>query len=149
MNTFLFGDEARPAIVPRSRTILIGRILLGTIFLLSGIEKLMNWSGTAAFMESEGLPAVPLLLALAMAAEIIGSLSILTGTFARAGAVVLLAFLIPTTLIMHDFWAFEGAERQMQMVNFLKNLSIMGGLLLVIGAGAGRVSVDDKIEKQI
>lgn len=149
--TFLYGgrrEAAQTRALPRSRTLLAGRFLLAAIFLMSGLGKLMDWSGTAAYMQGAGIPgsAVPVLLALAIAIEILGGLSIITGTFARAGALVLIVFLIPTTLIFHNFWALEGAERAAQMANFMKNLSIMGGLLLIIGAGAGRLSIDDRIE---
>lgn len=147
--TFLYGSEARPLTLPRSWTVLVGRVFLGTIFLLSGINKLMQWEATQSQMEAEGLFAVPALLAIAAAVEILASLSVLTGTFARLGALALFVFLIPVTLVFHDFWTYEGSAREMQMINFLKNLSIMGGLLLLIGAGAGRVSVDDKIKRQI
>lgn len=108
--------------------------------------KLADWSGTSAYMASKGLPAIPLLLAIAAAVEVLGGLSVITGTFARAGALALVVYLIPTTLVFHDFWTLEGAARQAQMVHLLKNLSIIGGLLFLIGVGAGRVSVDDKIK---
>jgi putative oxidoreductase len=107
-----------------------GRVLLSLIFILSGVSKIMEWSGTSEFMASEGLPLVPLLLGAATAIEIAGGLSVLLGWKARWGAWLLFLYLIPTTLIFHDFWAFTGAEQQMQLINFLKNLSIMGGLLL-------------------
>jgi putative oxidoreductase len=148
--TFLYGKETTvPTAARRSGTLLVGRVLLGAIFLMAGVAKLMDWAGTAAYMESQGLPMVDVLLPIAAAVEIVGALSILTGTFARAGALALFAFLIPTTLVFHDFWTLEGAERQAQMIDFLKNLSIMGGLLLLIGAGAGKVSVDNRIKRSI
>lgn len=132
--------------LPFARTVLAGRILLALLFVLSGIQKFAAWSQTAAFMEAQGVPAAPLFLALAALIEIGGALAIMTGTFTRPAALLLFLYLIPVTLVFHNFWALEGAERQVQLVNFLKNLSIMGGLLLVVGYGAGRVSVDDKIK---
>lgn len=152
LTTFLFDRERRTAAsqdLARSKTVLVGRILLGTIFVMAGVQKLMDWSATAAYMESQGLPAITVLLGLAAATEILGGLSIITGTFARAGALALFLFLIPTTVVFHDFWSLEGQAQQTQMTNFLKNLSIMGGLLLMIGVGAGRVSVDRKIRRQL
>ena len=111
--------------------IAVGRVLLSLVFILSGISKIIDWPGTAAYMAAQGLPLVPLLLGLAAAIEILGGISLLLGWNARWGAWLLFLYLIPVTLVFHNFWALAGAEQQTQLVNFLKNLSIMGGLLLV------------------
>ncbi|HEY2922284.1 MAG TPA: DoxX family protein [Candidatus Binatia bacterium] len=108
-----------------------GRVLLSVIFLLSGLGKIIDWDGNAQAMASQGMPLIPLLLIGAIITELAGGLSVLLGWKARWGALLLFLYLIPTTLIFHNFWAFTGAEMQTQLVNFLKNLSIMGGLLLV------------------
>ena len=110
---------------------LAGRVLISIIFLLSGLGKIMDWNGTAQLMVSQGLPVIPLLLAGPVITELAGGLSVLLGWKARWGALLLFIYLIPTTLIFHNFWMFSGAEMQTQLVNFLKNISIMGGLLLV------------------
>jgi putative oxidoreductase len=138
-------DEA----TSRATTALIGRALLATIFILSGVRKLTDWSTFVGILEGQDLPMAPVLLGIAAALEILGGISLFTGTFTRLGALALMAFIIPTTLIMHDFWALEGAARQQQMAHFLKNLSIFGGLLLVLDHGAGRMSVDDKIARRL
>jgi putative oxidoreductase len=110
----------------------MGRILLSVIFLLSGVSKLMDWNGTAAYMQAKAMPAVGFFLAAAIAVEILGGLSLLLGMKARLGATLLFLYLIPTTLIFHNFWGVEsGPERMNQMLHFLKNLTIMGGLLVV------------------
>jgi len=121
---------------------LAGRILIAVIFLLSGFGKLGNWSGTEAMMASKGLPFVSLLLPLAVLFELGGGLSVLLGFKARHGAIALILFLIPVTLVFHDFWAVQGPQRQMQMINFLKNVAIMGGLAYVVAFGAGSLSID-------
>ncbi len=108
-----------------------GRVLLGLIFVVSGLGKVTNWSHSAAYMASKGFPWVPLFLACATAIEIICGLSLLLGYRFRQGAMILFFFLIPTTLIFHNFWGHAGHDHQMQMIQFLKNLSIMGGLLIV------------------
>jgi len=72
--------------------------------------------------------------------------ALLTGFQARWGALALAAFLIPITLIFHNFWAFQGQEQQMQMVHFLKNLAIMGGLFQVAGASPAPVRVAARAE---
>ena len=121
-----------------------GRVLLSMIFLMSGVMKVLDWSGTAEKMASEGMALVPLFLAGAIAFELVGGLSVLLGCYARLGALALVVFLIPTTLIFHDFWAYQGMEQQNQMQHFMKNLTIMGGLLVVTGLGPGRFSIDSR-----
>lgn len=111
----------------------LGRLLLSAIFVMSGIHKMMNWQGTAEHMTSEGMQWVPLFLAGAIVCELGGGISLLTGLGARWGALVLFVFLIPVTAIFHDFWTYEGAVRQTEMINFMKNLAILGGLLVVVG----------------
>lgn len=123
---------------------LIGRILLSTIFIMSGFHKIFSWEQTSEQMSNEGMVLVPLFLVGAILCEIGGGLSVLLGCWARVGAMVLIAFLIPTTLIFHDFWTYQGEEQQSQMINFMKNLAIMGGLMLVVGFGAGPISVTDR-----
>jgi|RhiMetdeSRZDD1v2_1073273.scaffolds.fasta_scaffold29847_3 putative oxidoreductase len=122
--------------------VMFGRVLLSLIFLLSGLGKIIDWDGNAQVMASQGLPLIPLLLVGAIVTELAGGLSVLLGWRARWGALLLFLYLIPTTLIFHDFWTFTGPEMQTQLVNFLKNLSIMGGLLLV-AAYDGKVLVAD------
>jgi len=131
------------AVTPAFRFVpLAGRVLLSLIFLAAGAGKLMDWTGTQAYMESHGMPLVPVLLVMAVLVEIGGGLAVLLGYQARWGALALLLFLIPATLIFHNFWAYDGMARQAQMQNFLKNLAIMGGLLLVVGFGPGPLSLD-------
>lgn len=123
---------------------LLGRILLSAIFVMSGVHKLTAWSETVQQMENEGMPFVPVLLVGAIVFELGGGLLVLFGGWTRLGAAMLIIFLIPTTLIFHDSWTYEGQEQQMQMINFMKNLAIMGGLLVVLAFGAGPVSVDHR-----
>ena len=118
-----------------------GRVLMSFIFLESGYGKITGFAGTSAFMEAKGMPLVPLLLTGAIVTEIIGGLSLLLGVKARWGALLLFLFLIPTTLIFHNFWAVPDGERAMQQIQFMKNLTIMGGLLVVVSAGAGQAGI--------
>ena len=120
-----------------------GRVLLSFIFVLSGLDKIANWSGTAQYLASRGMVAVPFFLVMAILFELAGGLSVLTGFKARWGALALAMFLIPVTAIFHNFWAFEGMERQMQLIHFMKNLAIMGGLLSIVARGPGLGSVDE------
>ena len=120
----------------------LGRGLLALIFVASGLGKIASWDQTAAYMAAKNMPLVPLFLFGAIALEVLGGLSVLLGYKARLGATALLVFMIPATLIFHAFWGVEGMQRQMEMINFMKNLSIMGGLLMVVGLGAGAYSLD-------
>ncbi len=120
---------------------LIGRILLSCIFLVSAYAKLVEWSGSVQMLQVQGLPAAPILLALAVAIEGFGGLAVLTGYFARTGAWALFSYLIPVTFIFHSFWDVGPAQQNMQLVSFLKNLSIMGGLALLAAYGPGRFSL--------
>lgn len=112
------------------------------MFFVSGAAKLTDTAGTAAHMTAAGIPEAHTLALIAGIAEIAGALSIATGFLARIGSVGLILFLIPTTLIFHPFWNFEGQQQVMQMSNFLKNCAVAGGLALLVANGAGRYSVD-------
>ena len=119
-----------------------GRLLLSLIFIASAAGKLNEWEGTAKMMADKGLPAVDALLSVVIVLELVGGLLVLLGFYTRWGVVALLVFLVPASVVMHNFWAYEGAERMQQMINFMKNISIMGGLLMVFALGPGPVSFD-------
>ena len=121
----------------------IGRVALGTIFVVSGLGKLAAWSGTVAYAGSKGVGVV--LLVIATALELLGGLSVVLGFKARWGALALLIFLVPVTLVFHNFWAVPAQQQQLELVNFLKNLGIGGGLLIVLGTGAGPFSIDNRV----
>ncbi len=120
----------------------LGRLLLTTIFLASAAATISDWEGPAQMMRDKGLPAADALLAIAVVLEIVGGLMVLVGLHARWGGVLLLLFLVPVSVIMHDFWAAPADQKQIEMVNFMKNVSIMGGILMVVALGAGPVSID-------
>jgi putative oxidoreductase len=128
--------------VPRPTTALIGRILIAAIFISSGIAKMTDPAGTIGYMKSAGIPSADVLVWVAAAAELLGGLAILFGFLTRVAAIGLLVFLAIATVTMHAFWNFTGAEHQMQLVNFMKNLAIGGGLVMLIANGAGRYSAD-------
>ena len=117
----------------------LGRLLLSILFILAGLGKIWDPKGTLEYMSSKKMPAVPVLFVGAIIVEIAGGVSLLTGFYVRWGALMLIAFLIPTTLIFHNFWAVQGQERQTQMTNFLKNLAIIGGLIFVYVFGPYKI----------
>ena len=128
-------------------TPLLGRFLISSIFIMSGFSKIGGWEQTAGYMASKGMPAVALFLAGAIIFEVLGGLSVLLGFKARLGAIALIIFTIPAALIFHNFWAFEGMEQQTQMIMFMKNLAIIGGLLLITSFGSGPLSIDNMKNK--
>jgi len=121
---------------------LLGRVALGLIFVISGAGKFAAWHGTVAYAASKGIPEI--LLAIAVALEFLGGICLVVGFKARWAAIALLVFLTPVTIVFHNFWAAPASEQQGQMVNFLKNLSIAGGLLIVFARGAGAFSIDSR-----
>ena len=127
-----------------SLAMFVGRIFLGLIFVVSGIGKITGYAGTASYMASKGLPLVDILLPLTILVELGGGLLLALGWKARWAAAALLLFLIPTTLIFHQFWGIDPKLVQMQKIHFLKNVAIMGGMLMVLASGAGAWGVDRK-----
>ena len=121
------------------------RVLIGLIFLMSAVgNKIPNFESVAGYMASEGVPAAKVLLAGAIALLVVGSLSVMAGAWTRVGAAMLLVFLVAATYYFHDFWTFEGQERQMQTIQFMKNLSLMGAMLFLMANGPGAMSVDSR-----
>jgi putative oxidoreductase len=116
--------------------VLVGRILMALIFLLSGISKFAQPAMSLAYMKMNGVPAAQPLLYLSAIVEVVGGLTLLIGFRARWAALILFLWLIPVTLMMH---AIPGG--QMNQVEVMKNLAIMGGLLIVAAQGAGAYSV--------
>ena len=122
-----------------STTILLGRILLAAIFLLSGFGKLTAISGTAGYFGAMGLP-VPTVTAIVVGLiELLGGLAILVGFQTRITAWVLAVFTIATALVAHTGWADQN-----QMIHFLKNIAMIGGLLQIAAFGAGSLSIDSR-----
>jgi putative oxidoreductase len=116
---------------------LVGRILLVLIFLNSGINKIENFEGTATYMAQYGMPYTSLFLFGAIIFELAGSVLVILGYYARFGVLLLVIFLIPTTIIFHT--NFEDPN---QIIHFMKNLSMFGGCLVLLGMGPGRFSLD-------
>jgi putative oxidoreductase len=122
----------------------LGRLLLCTIFLLSAVgNKIPNFQAVAGYMAKEGVPSPQVMLAGAIAFLITGSLSVILGYKARIGATLLLVFLVLATYYFHDFWTLSDPQaRQEQTIQFMKNLGLMGAMLLVIANGTGPMSLD-------
>jgi len=126
---------------------LIGRILIALIFLISGFFKIGGYSQIVSYAAAKGLPAASVAIACAAAVELLGGIAVLVGFKTRIVAWVLLLYLIPTTAIFHNFWALQGMEQQDNMIHFLKNMAIMGGLLILAANGPGPYSIDERAVK--
>jgi putative oxidoreductase len=122
---------------------LLGRLFLGLMFLVSGLNKMADPQGTQQYMAAMGMTWATFLFYLgATAVELVGSLSLLLGYRARIGGWLLFVFMIPTTLVFHTNFADPN-----QMIHFLKNISVMGGLLYVSLYGAGGLSMDAGLDR--
>jgi len=118
--------------------LLLGRVLLSAIFILSGLGKLPHFHDIAGMMAGKGIPLASVALVITLLIEIGGGLLVLTGFQAKYAALVIALWLIPVTLVFHHFWGIPGEQQQEQMVNFLKNVAIIGGLLILVYASPGK-----------
>ncbi|MGX9727623.1 MAG: DoxX family protein [Candidatus Electronema sp. VV] len=125
---------------------LIGRILLASVFLLTAlVSKIPDFHHVAEQMAQEGVPFPRVMLVGAIVFLLAGSLSLIVGFKARAGAVLLLVFTISGTYFFHHFWTYaDPAQMQEHFKSFMKNVSISGGLLLIIANGPGAFSFDSQ-----
>ncbi len=132
-----------------------GRFLLSLIFIASCINQILDMPGTELQITNalhdwvalsvgtdslqniltEALSWTSLLLGAAIFCQVIGGLCILLGIQVRFGSFLLIIFLIPVTLLFHHFWNMQGPDRELQMVEFMKNVSILGGLLILLAYG--------------
>jgi putative oxidoreductase len=117
----------------------VGRALTGSLFVVSGINKILGFSYVAGWMGSMGLPFASLLLAATILLEVGGGLALVTGVQARWASLGLALFLVPVTLIFHGFWSAGAAEFQNQLNHFLKNVAILGAMLVIFDIERQRV----------
>ena len=123
--------------------LLLGRLALAAIFLWSGFGKLTNLGGFANSLAHQGVPAPWVLAVVGACVEFFGGLAVAVGFRARWAALLMVAFTIVATLIAHRFWEVQdAAARTGQAINFMKNVAIVGGFLLLHARGAGPISVD-------
>jgi putative oxidoreductase len=136
---------------------MLGRILLPLVFIVAGIQKLMNIRDIADMLAASnvpipeqivpylrGIPKYEALGYLVAGIEVVCGLMVLIGLKARWGALVLIVFTACTIILVHHFWDMEGAAQLANLSQALKNLAIMGGLLLVVAVGSGPSAVDQR-----
>jgi putative oxidoreductase len=126
----------------RDTILLVARVLLMVLFVKFGWTKLTGFSATEAYMATTGAPVPVIAAAIAVVMELVVGLAIVIGVFTRPLALLLALYTLGTALIGHHFWTQTGMEQYVNMVNFYKNVSIIGGLLLLAVTGPGRYSID-------
>ena len=121
---------------------LVGRILIAFIFIFSGIGKLTGFDGTVGYIVSKGLPYPELGAIIAIIVELGAGTLVAIGLKARWAAAVMFVFTAFAALLFHNFWAATPDQVQNQMIHFMKNVAIMGGLLYVMVYGSGPLSIE-------
>ncbi len=126
----------------RALTDPLARILISAIFVYTGISKLMHFDGTAHMIGEKGVPLAAVATAIAILIELGGAIMIIVGWQTKLAAAIQFVYLIVITFMFHNFWAAPPQLHDLQLLNFLKNVGIMGGLLILATRGAGASSVD-------
>jgi len=133
-------SQEAPTSTVKNVSELAGRSLLSVLFLLSGVGKIGAYAATGAYMSSVGVPSV--LLPVVIATEVLGATAIVLGWQTRVSALLLAGYSLLAALIFHTNFA-----DQIEMIMFLKNVSIAGGFLLLVANGAGPLSLDRRLAK--
>ncbi len=128
--------------------LLIARILLGAIFVQSGFAKLTALAGFSAGLAKMGVPLASTIAPFAAGVEFFGGLAIILGAWTSLAAVLLIGFTIVGTFLAHRFWAAPLGQQGAQNIQFMKNVAIVGGFLVVLLTGAGRFSLDRLLRRR-
>ena len=125
---------------------LTGRILLAALFIPAGISKIVGFEGTVGYIASVGLPLATLAAITAIVVELIAGLALLVGYRIKLAAVILAVFTLVATVLFHNFWAMPADQAYMQQLMFMKNIAVVGGLLMVpaLGGGTWVLGANDK-----
>ena len=128
--------------------LLLGRIALGAIFVKSGIQKLMALGVFAASLASRGVPQSSMWAVIGATVEFVGGILIVTGLKTRFASILMIAFVVVATGISHRYWEYAEAARRTQEGQFFKNLSILGGFLVLFVTGSGRFGLDSLLRRR-
>jgi putative oxidoreductase len=123
---------------------LVGRILMALIFLTSAYGKITGFHATIGAMAANGIPMTQALLVCAIVIEIVAGTLLVIGWKTEWAALGLLVFLVPATLYFHNYWSYPPEQVRNQRNHFMKNVTIAGALIFVMGMGAGPLSVDNR-----
>jgi putative oxidoreductase len=126
----------------RNLLVLFARIALALLFIRAGYSKLMAFNGTVAYIANAGLPLAQVAAVLTIALELIGGVALAIGFKARWAALFLGVFSVVAALLFHNYWAMPADKQVLQAISFWKNISILGGMLMVFAFGPGRLSID-------
>ncbi|MFL6663634.1 MAG: DoxX family protein [Rhizobacter sp.] len=125
--------------------VVVARLLLAAMFILSGVGKLGDITGTAGYIAGAGLPAPAFLAVAAGLLELVAGLALVVGFKARWAALALGVFTLLATVVFHAYWAAPAAQQYVQQLMFMKNLAVAGGMFLVAALGAGPASIDARL----
>ena len=123
---------------------LAGRILLALMFIPAGFGKLTNIGGTAGYIASRGLPFPSVLAVLVGALELFGGLALVIGFKVRWVGLAMALFTLAASMLFHPFWSVPEAQQMVTKLLFMKNISVVGGMLLISALGAGALSLDER-----
>lgn len=121
--------------------LLISRVCISSLYIWAATAKIRNWKGTVAYMESKGFPLIAISLPAAVILQIAGGISLLLGIYSQIGALILIIFTIPAMCKIHNFWKESGPARVVEKTFFMKDVAILGGLLLLCLYGPGSFSL--------
>ena len=129
-----FGENIAP---------LVGRCMIAALFVLSGVNKLQNWDSTTLYMAEHGVSMIQPLLALSIVIELGAGFGLVIGFRTRLMALILFVFTLAVSFQLHDFWTMGDTDvARLETALFAKNMAIAGGLLMLVGLGAGSWSYD-------
>ncbi|ABV35998.1 conserved hypothetical protein [Shewanella sediminis HAW-EB3] len=115
------------------KLVTVGRVMLALYFLLPGIMKFVSWDMHITLMETHGMIMAPQLLAAAAIFEIVAAIALLMNRYTALVSILLALLVVVINVSLHDFWNFTGIEAAHEMQNFIKNLGILAGLLVLAG----------------
>lgn len=116
---------------------LMGRVLIGGVFLWAAYEKITHWSTTLAYMKARNVPYMDVVVPTSVGLKIAGALSLVLGWHAHLGAFVLLLITAASAIYLHDFWTKQGSDRNLEKLFFMKELAVIGGLFMILALGGG------------
>ena len=130
--------------------LLIGRFLLGLYFILPAIQKITDFENMSAYMQAHDVPLISVLLPLTILIQLTAGAALIVGFKGKIAALILAGLTLVISIYMHNFWGMEeGVTRMHEMQNFVKNMAIMAGLLVVAALGTGEYSIDNRGESKV
>lgn len=122
--------------------LLIARLLMAAVFLLFGVRSILGFAGSVGYFTNLGFPAPEAMVVLAIIIQLVAGLALIIGWQMRWAAWLLVAYVVIATIMAHRYWEYDAAQYVPQMINFFKNLAMIGGLVLIATFGPGRYSLD-------